>query len=138
MADPISIASGILTLVAFSTQSAQSLYRTVQSLRHSQRNIRELKQELEALDGVLRSLEEATNHANVELQALKLPLYRCGQACKDFEAVILKCTTHSGRALSHFKDWARLTYMGEDINGFKNVISAYKSTIAIALGDANL
>lgn len=62
MADPISIASGLLALAGFALQSSKSLYKTVESFRSSQRTMHELEDELEALDGVLRSLHTATNN----------------------------------------------------------------------------
>ena len=138
MADPIGIASGLLTLATFALKSSVSLYYAVESFRSSQRVIRELKEELNALNGVLLSLQEtaATNDANVK--GLNLPLFRCGKACEDFEQVIIKCTAHFGGSRTSFREWAELKYMGDDIIGFKNMLAGYKSTISIALGDANL
>src|SRR6266516_1731971 len=56
MADPLSTASGLLTLVVFAFQSSQLLYQAVASFQSNHRIIRELREELEALDGVLESL----------------------------------------------------------------------------------
>lgn len=118
------------------SQSSKSLYQTIESFRSNQRTIRELKEELEALDGVSQSLQTvANNHGG--LAGLDLPL-RCGKACKDFEAVVIKCTVHSGKLRTSFRDWATLKYMGDDIVGLKNMLAGYKSTISIALGDASL
>ena len=138
MADPLSTASGLLTLVVFAFQSSQMLYQAVASFQSNQRTIRELKEELEALEGVLESLRETVTGTDTNLTTLKLPLLRCGKACKDFEAVIVKCTAHSGGPRTSFRDWAKLKYMGDDIVGFKNMLAGYKSTIIIALGDANM
>jgi hypothetical protein len=138
MADPLSTASGILTLVVFAAQSSQLLYQAVSSFRSNQRTIRELKEELEALNEVLQSLHSTATDTDVDVTALELPLLRCGKACRDFEVVIAKCTSHSGGPRTSFRDWAKLKYMGEDVVGFKNMISQYKSTIIIALGAANL
>jgi Fungal N-terminal domain of STAND proteins len=138
MAEPIGIASGLLALASFAFQSSISLYRVVESFKSNKKIIRELKDELEALDGVLHSLQQATANSVIDLPALKLPLLRCGQACQEFETVIFKCTAHSDRPRTSFRDWAKLTYMGDDILGFKNMLAGYKATIGIALGDANL
>jgi hypothetical protein len=138
MAEPIGIASGLLTLVVFAFNSGKSLYQVVESFKSNQRAIRDLKQELEALDGVLESLREATTATDADFTALRLPLLRCGNACKDFEAVIIKCTAHSDRPRTSFMDWARLKYMGDDITAFKNMLAGYKATISIALGDATM
>jgi len=138
MADPIGTASGLLALVAFAFQSSKLLYEAVASFQSNQRTVRELKVELEALDGVLQSLHTTITNTDVDLMALELPLHRCGKACEDFEAVIVKCTAHSDRPRTSFRDWAKLKYMGDDIVAFKNMIAGYKSTIAIALADANM
>lgn len=141
MAEPISLASGIVALATFAFTSSVSLYQVVGSFQNNQRNMRRLKEEVEALNGVLRSLRgiAAGNPAGLEgLDGLNLPLLHCGKACKDFEAEIIKCTAHYGGSRTSFRDWAKLKYMGDDIAGFKNMLAGYKSTIIIALGDANL
>jgi hypothetical protein len=138
MAETIGIASGLLTLAGFALGSSKSLYQTVKSFQNNQRTIRELREELEALNGVLQSLHQTVANTNADLTSLKLPLFRCGKACKEFEAVISKCTAHSDGSRKSFRDWAKLKYMGDDIVGFKNMLAGYKSTVSIALGDANL
>jgi hypothetical protein len=138
MADPISVGSGVLTLVGFALQSSITLYQTIQSFRSSKKTVRELKEELETLTGVLQSLHEVADKSQADFVALKLPLHRCGSACKDFEDVLAKCSQHSTGGRTSFRDWAKLSYMGEDITAFKNMLAGYKSIIIIALGDANL
>src|SRR5262249_16866972 len=115
-----------------------SLYQAVKSFQNNQRTIRELKEELEALDGALRSLCDTVADGKTDLSALKLPLLRCGNACSEFEAVISSCTGHSASSRRSFRDWAKLKYIGSDIVWFKNMLAGYKSTISIALGDANV
>jgi len=138
MADPISITSGLVALTVFAFQSSKTLYQVVQSFKSSRKAIRELKEELEALDGVLQSLHQAAGDSDADLTGLQLPVLRCGKACTDFEAMIVKCTAHSGGSRTSFRDWAKLKYMGNDIVGYKNMLAGYKSTISIALGGANL
>jgi len=138
MAEPIGIASGLLTLAAFAIQSSRSLYGAIRSFQNNHRTIRELREELEALSGVLDSLCETAAKNDADLTALKLPLFRCGRACGDFETVITKFTAHSSDVKTSFRDWAKLKYMGDDITGFKNMLAGYKSTISIALADINL
>jgi Fungal N-terminal domain of STAND proteins len=138
MAEPIGITSGLVALATFAFQSSLSLYQAIANFQSNKRIVRELKEELEALEAVLKSLQVATTDNTVDLPALKLPLLRCGQACREFEALIAKCTTHSNGSKTSIRDWAKLTYMGDDIVGFKNMLAGYKATICIALGDANL
>ncbi|KAI9147398.1 hypothetical protein HJFPF1_12418 [Paramyrothecium foliicola] len=139
MADPLSVVSGLLAIVTATIQSSKVLYQTIQSFRDHPRSVRQLIAELGALDGVLKSLEEFAGGEPLVLVPLKLPLEQCAKACADFYVLISKCTKHSARhGSTSFRDWARLRYMDSDINGFTAMLAGYKSTIAIALADANL
>jgi hypothetical protein len=139
MAEPIGLASGLLALAGFAFQSSITLYKTVQSFQFHPKQLRDLKEELEALSGVLSSLTETVNATtDVDLSALDLPLLRCGNACKEFEQEIMKCSSRSGGSRTSFRDWAKLRYMGDNIDGFRQLLAGYKSTINIALMDANL
>jgi len=110
----------------------------MQSFRNNPRTVRELRQELEALNRVLQSLFQTATKSDADLAALQVPLLRCGRSCKDFKALIVKCTAHSDRSRTSLRDWAKLQYIGEDIVGFKNMLAGYKSTISIALANVNL
>jgi hypothetical protein len=139
MAEVIGLTSGLLTLVTFALQSSISLFQTVQSYQNHPKRVRDLKDETEALSGVLSSLAETVASAtDVDLSALKLPLLRCGSYCKEFEQEIVKCSSRSGDSRTSFRDWARLRYMGDDIDGFRQLLAGYKTTIIIALTDASL
>lgn len=139
MADPISLASGLLTLTVFAFKSSATLYETVQSFRNHPKNVRDLNDELAALNGVLESLTETVNAVtDVDLSALSVPLLRCGNACKEFEQQLLKCSSRSGGDGMSLRGWAQLKYMGDGIDNFRHMLAGYKSTIAIALNDANL
>jgi cell division protein FtsB len=138
MAEPISIASGILALSIFAFNSSVSLYQSVKSFQSNKREIRELKEELESLRDVIDSLRQLASKDDDQFKILCLPLLRCGQACKDFEEVIANCTKHSSGSRTSFRDWTKLQYVGSDITGFKNLLTGYKATISIAIGDINL
>jgi hypothetical protein len=139
MAEPISLASGLLALATFAFQSSITLYNTIQSFQSHPKRVRDLTEELEALSGVLGPLSETVSATTeVDLSTLDLPLLRCGNACKEFEQELLKCSSRSGGSRTSFRDWAKLTYMGDDIDGFRRLLAGYKLTICIALTDANL
>jgi hypothetical protein len=139
MAEAIGLASGLLALATFAFQSSITLYDTVKSFRTHPTRVKELLDELQALSGVLTSLTETINATtDVDLSALDLPLLRCGNACKEFEQELLKCMSRSSDNRTSFRDWAKLRYMGDDIDGFRRVLSGYKLTINIALTDASL
>lgn len=139
MAESIGLASGLLTLTLFALQSSAALYNTIQSFQSHQKRVRDLVEELEALNGVLQPLKDtlqATNSLN--LSSLELPLRRCGDSCKEFEQELLKCSSRSTGGRTSFRDWAKLRYMGDDVDGFRRLLAGYKLTICIALTDANL
>jgi hypothetical protein len=139
MAEPIGLASGLVALTTFAFQASVALYTTVDSYNSHQQRVRDLAEEASALSGVLGSLTETISaSADLDLSALEIPLRRCGKACQEFEQEIKKCSLRSGGSRASFRDWARLKYMGEDIDGFRRVLSGYKLTITIALSDANL
>jgi hypothetical protein len=139
MAEPIGLAAGLLALAGFAFQASVTLHNTVQSFQFHPKQLRDLNEELEALSGVLGSLTETVSATtDVDLSALDLPLLRCGNACKEFEQEILKCSSRSGGSRTSFRDWAKLRYMGDNIDGFRQLLAGYKSTINIALMDANL
>ena len=139
MAEPIGIASGLVALATFAFQSSGALYDVVQSYRSHATRVRDLMEELGSLNGVLGSLAETLNaNADIALPSLEYPLLRCANACKDFEEELKKCSTRSLAGKTSFRDWAKLNYMGEDIDGFRRMLAGYKSTILIALTDANL
>lgn len=139
MAEPIGIAPGLVALATFAFQSSVGLYHTVQSYHGLPKRVRDLNEELQSLNEVLGGLNETlrSNHGS-KLTALERPLLRCGNACQRFEEEIRKCSTRSSSGRKSFRDWAKMRYMGQDIDGFRQMMAGYKSTIIIALTDANL
>jgi hypothetical protein len=139
MAEAIGLASGLLALATFAFQSSITLIKTIQSFQVHPKRVRDLKDELEALTAVLCPLAETVGASTeVDLSALSLPLLRCGHACEEFEKEIVKCSSRSGGNRASFRDWAKLTYMGDGIDEFRQLVAGYKSTMIIALTDANL
>ena len=138
MADPVSAASAVITLVTFGIKSSSTLYQTVKSFNSHHRYVRELRAELDALSLVLASLHQAILDDEADFTILKLPLFSCGSACVDFNTVVRKATANSNGSIANFRDWAKLKYLGDDIEGFKTLLAGYKSTITIAICDANL
>lgn len=139
MADPLSVTSALIAIVTAAVQSSRALYQAIQSLRDHPRTVRLLEGELESLEGVLVSLQAFSGNDPSILVPLKLALTQCTRACAEFQELLSKCTKHSGGSMTcSFRDWAKLRYMDSDVNGFTSMLSGYKSTIAIALADANL
>lgn len=138
MAEVVGVASAITTFVTLALESSITLYQTVRSLQSREKVVRELRNEIQDLLGVLQALQESIGNLDVDLTALERPLGRCSNSCAEFNALIKECTQHSTEERSSKRDWLKLRYMGEDISGFKNMLAGYKSTITIALAYANL
>ncbi|KAL4900143.1 hypothetical protein BDW74DRAFT_104527 [Aspergillus multicolor] len=136
MGDPVSVASDVVALSTFALQASKSLYQTIKDFRNSKRATRELRNEVQALSQTLEVLKHVAAEYEVELLILKLPLLRCGAACKELSDRIDQYVKHSEGSKTSLRDWTRLQYMGEDITNYKNVIANYKETIYIALGGA--
>lgn len=135
---PVGVTSGLSTLTKFLLQAAQTLHQAIDSFHSHTRALRELKEELEALSEVLKSLQMSVASSDVDLAVLKLPLLRCGKACEDFQTALIQLKDQSGRERTNLRDWARLQYMGEDMTGFKNMLAGYRATINVALSDLNM
>jgi hypothetical protein len=139
MAEIIGMASGLLTLASFASQSSITLYETVKSFNFHPKRVRDLIEELEALIAVLGLLKDmAITPAGASLPALDLPLKRCGNACKSFEQQLVKCLSQSGGDRTSFRDWARVRYLSDDIDSFRQLLAGYRSTFNIALANAAL
>lgn len=139
MAEPIGLASGLVALATFAFQSSVSLYQMVQSYQDLPKRVRDLNEELQSLNEVLGGLNEILRfNSGSKLNTLECPLFWCGSACQGFEEEIKKCSTPSSGGRKSFRDWAKIRYMGQDIDGFRRMMAGYKSTIIIALTDANL
>ncbi|KFY66536.1 hypothetical protein V496_02005 [Pseudogymnoascus sp. VKM F-4515 (FW-2607)] len=128
MAD-IGVASGLLASATFAFQSCGTLYETIQTFQFHSKRVCELKEELQALRGVLGSLTETVGATtDVELSSLDLPLLRCGNSCNGFEEEIMECSSRSGDSQTTFRDWAKLRYMGDDIECSEGGIAGVHDT----------
>lgn len=128
MAEVISLASGLVALTTFAFQSTVTLLNTVQSIQLNSQPLRNVEEELEALSGVLASLVETASTTNrIDLSALHVPLLRSGHSCQEFEREIMKWTSRSGGSWTDFQG---------DVDGFRDLLAGYNSTINIALTTA--
>ncbi|KAI6513423.1 hypothetical protein MCOR10_009210 [Pyricularia oryzae] len=139
MTDPLSTASGIVALMTFALQSSVTLHRTIRSLRSQKKDARAFKDELADLTSVLETLlKTIEGHPNIKFGSLAFPLQRCGKTCQKYGELIAKCIRHSTTSRASLRDWITQRYLQKDINDFRNMLSRYKSTINIALANANI
>jgi hypothetical protein len=133
MTDSISIQSSARALTTFTFDSTVSLCKTIASFESDDRGPGEVSEELEPLSEALYRLKEQNCMDEEDFNDLRLPLLRCGKACKQFEDLILRNSSRSGERRICFQGWEELQYMKNDIVGFKYMIARYKNTIGIAI-----
>ena len=139
MAEAIGAVSGVAALGTFAFYAGTRLHNTIESYRSHQQRVLDLLEENGALNSVLGSLNRTIASAtDLDLSALEIPLARCGKACDEFNREIEKVSSPSGPGRASFRGWARLRYIGEDIDGFRRLLAGYKTTINIAIADATL
>jgi Fungal N-terminal domain of STAND proteins len=138
MAEVIGIASAAVQLVGFAWTSSKALRRTIESFKSSKRAVRELKNELESLEPILKSLTDVAKGNEKAFDSLRLPVFYCGTACEQFNDFIEKCAPHAAEDRRSFRDWISLRWRGDDLDEFRKTLSIYKATINIAIGDVNL
>ncbi|KAM0540540.1 hypothetical protein ACHAPJ_013588, partial [Fusarium lateritium] len=139
MSDPLSVASALIAIVTATLQSSKVLYETIRSFRNHRTTVSDLVRELKGLESVLRPLEEHVRADETAFLPLKFPLIQCREACVGFQELVERSSMRTrGESRTSFRDWARLTFMNGDIVSFKELVAGYKSTINIALADANL
>ncbi|RBA11871.1 hypothetical protein FPRO05_14150 [Fusarium proliferatum] len=116
-----------------------ALHDAIRSFRSQDRDARALKAEVNDLSVVLGFLlETMANNPTIDFKGLELPLERCGTVCRDYTEIVKRCTKHSNGSKSSKRDWIAQKYLQGDINDFRIMLATYKSTINIALANANL
>ncbi|OQN95280.1 hypothetical protein B0A48_18751 [Cryoendolithus antarcticus] len=139
MADPISVTSGVIALVSFGLQTSKAIYKSIESLNNHTKFVRDLNDEVKGFQNVLEELEVVISDDFVaKFTSIRLPLFSCAAACQDFNVLIRECTPNTTDSHRSMRDWTRLQFKAGDINDFRSTLSAYKSTIQIAIGGINL
>lgn len=139
MAEIIGVASGVSALVVTTLHGILILQQTIKSYEGHKKLVRDLLDELSALTQVLSKLDETIKAAReVDFPMLKIPLQQCNATCEALYKELLKCLSRSNDSRTSFRDWVRLKYSGEDIDGVRRLLAEYKMIINIALADANL
>lgn len=126
-------------LAALAGNRSVALYQTLSSFQSEQQRVGDLTQETGALADVLRALQAAVS-TNPKLQTaiLEIPLRSCAKVCAEFDKQVQQLSSRSDEGTISLHGWTGLRYIGEDISGFRRVLSAYKMTITVALTDASM
>lgn len=135
MADPLSIGASVLAIVTGAIQATKSLRATVSRYKSRDKTLNKLYSELEGLVTVLSGLEQAAGSEASMWALLEGPVSQCSKTCREFEGVMEK---FGGKSVTGLRDWAKMEFMRDDINGFIDTLEAYKATITVGLGVINM
>ncbi|KAI6777821.1 uncharacterized protein J7T54_002742 [Emericellopsis cladophorae] len=137
MADPLSIAAGIIAVITATIQSSEALYLTIESFKNYPKRVQDLSKQLLGLTETLASLRELSEQDEGLGTPFEVPLRECRATCEQFrEALeIHRQRLSSGRS---FYAWISFKFRNGDIVNFMETLAVYKSTMAIAIADANL
>jgi hypothetical protein len=138
MGDPLSTTASAIAIVTVTIQSTTALYRIIDDFKNYPKRVSELKAQLWALINVLKSLEALVRDDATVGATLESPLRQCGRACQGFKDLLEKCRQKSSSGRLSFSEWMKLRYRNGDIVSFVESLAGYKSTIGIAIADANL
>ncbi|KAL2864781.1 uncharacterized protein BJX67DRAFT_199100 [Aspergillus lucknowensis] len=142
MVDPFSFATGLLTLATFAYGACRSVSHQFQSFEDQPKDMWHLKRQLESLQDVLSYLVSLLSKPGAEtdtdLVLLKAPLLGCGEACKDLEKLIRKCTKRSDGKRPSVRNWVNFKFRADQIKSVQSILSVYQETIALALGTVKL
>jgi hypothetical protein len=129
MDQAIGLSSGFGSLVSLTVESSTALCQSIKSFQNKERAVRELRDEAQDIESVLKTLQDSMDNMTVEVEILTQPLTRCRNACRDFNTLINESTEHSTEERASFRDWLKLKHMGEDISGFKNMLVGYSTSL---------
>ncbi|KAM5355045.1 hypothetical protein ACJ41O_001691 [Fusarium nematophilum] len=137
--EPFSTSASVIAVAGFALKASTTLYGIIRGYQSQNKDARALKSEVNDLNVVLELLlETVSSNPTLDFKGLELPLQRCGDACEDYAKLIARCTKHSDGSRPSVRDWITQKYLQGDINDFKAMLETYKSTINIALANANL
>lgn len=126
----------IKAVASIALECSHELYQKIKDIQEHPSSVRDLNNELEALNGILKETVKVTT--DTDLSMLRRLLQRCGNACNEFKLEFEKNFSEFDDNLKVFRGWAYLKYGGGDIEGFRRILTLYKSTILITLINASL
>lgn len=149
MADPISIISGLTTVVATVWSLGKQLCDLIEGMKNAPRNIENITGELKGLHvvlGVLHGLlpQLDANKNNPDLvpifEVLQSNLDDCCHDLQDLFEKLAQYSNPSGETNVKKRSWAafRWQFKEKEIKELRDHLAAYKMTVNVALATANL
>lgn len=145
MADPFSITAGAVGIAGVALQSVKALLDDIQSIKDAPEAIKDLKEDLLAVEVVIKPLDTALQGSAFETlnhdarAGLGLAINNCKRACDKFRTKFKKWTKHSTDDKIHWWDRVRVGLFAEaEIEVLSEQLSKCRDTITSAVATATL
>ncbi|KAE8329352.1 hypothetical protein BDV39DRAFT_47324 [Aspergillus sergii] len=127
------------TLAVSALSASSALYHIVESFQSPPISIRDFLRDLRALMEVLTQLIDIVGTAtDIDPSALVFTLSRCSIACNEFKEEIKKQLPFPDDGSVSPQSWARLRYMGGNIDIVRHLLCGYKSAFEVIFTFTNL
>lgn len=139
MTDPFSISVGVGGLATLGVQITNVLITTIREIPNATTELVRCKQVTQELQDVLEELQHGDTPRENDFQTLTSPVQGCIHKCEAFNKMLVDIRPSKSESIrGSLRDWTKLKLHEREIKDFQDAIATYKSTIAIALGSANL
>ena len=144
MTDPFSTFAAVAGVAALTVQAIKSLTNDVQAIREAPAAVDNLKQDLDAVAGVIQLLEGGTGELRQHFSAdanmvLASALENCKTACETFQAKLKRWMSHSHGQQIYWWDRVRVGILADKkVEMLSKQLLQCKITINTALGTMTL
>jgi hypothetical protein len=120
--------------------SVIALSNIINEFSYRPKRIRNLLEELGALDNIISSIVTLTANSttNNDHPIIDPILAQCHERCEGYARELKKLTLRPGDDRITFRGWARLLYKGVDINGFTEMLAMNRSIFLMWLANVSM
>ena len=144
MTDPFTTVATVAGVVGLTLQAIKSLHDDVQAIKDAPAAVDTLKQDLDAVAGVLQTIQGSTEgslqHLSTDANAaLAAALNNCKSACETFQAKLRRWMRHSTDQHMHWWDRVRVGILAEkNVETLSKQLLQCKVTLNTAIGTMTL
>ena len=143
MADPLSIATGVVGLLGYALHGSKRMLEFIESIRNAPKDVAALSLDLRALHDVLATLAGMQNEFNSNptiIDCLRVPLENCVDIFTDFTATLNQFVVTTRDGSMRVRTWKNIVwaFREKEISLFRDTTLAYKASLNMAVGAMTL
>ncbi|KAK3339860.1 hypothetical protein B0T25DRAFT_560751 [Lasiosphaeria hispida] len=143
MADPLSIAAGVVGLLGYTLHGSKRMLEFIESIRNAPKDVAALSLDLRALHDVLATLAGMQNEFNSNptiIDCLRVPLENCVDIFTDFTATLNQFVVTTRDGSMRVRTWKNIVwaFREKEISLFRDTTLAYKASLNMAVGAMTL